>query len=467
MSHAASTASLHILVVDDEPSMRRVLQIMLERMGHQVVVADDGVSALEHLDTEVIDLVISDLRMPRLDGLGLQEAMHERQIAIPLIMISAHGSIDAAVTAMRLGALDFLQRPFDRETLTLAIARVMQQGWLLRQNRFLREAVASGQFGLIGESAAMQGIRRAVAQVGPTTASVLLTGETGTGKEVVARALHEASERRDRLFVPINCAAIPADMLESELFGHVRGAFTGAATERVGRFELSSGGTLFLDEITEMPAALQAKLLRVLQESTVERLGSNQSRKLDLRVVAASNRDPAEAVAQGLLRADLLYRLDVFRIELPPLRDRVDDIPVLVQHFLAEGERHGGARLSPAAAGMLQRYRWPGNVRELRNVCERARILAGPSGLIDVQHFTLTTVPPVAEVPAQAVAAITDFDLDRAVLATEQGLLRAALAKAEGNKTRAAALLGISERTLWYKLKRHQLRDVDDAGDPA
>lgn len=464
MSDALGVAALHILVVDDEPSMRRVLQIMLERMGHTVVVADDGVSALTVLESESVDLVISDLRMPRLDGLGLQEAMRERQIAVPLIMISAHGSIDTAVAAMRLGALDFLQRPFDREALALAIARVMQQGWLLRQNRFLREAVASGHFGLIGESASMQEIRKAVAQVGPTTASVLLTGETGTGKEVVAQALHDASERRDRLFVPINCAAIPADMLESELFGHVRGAFTGAVAERVGRFELSSGGTLFLDEITEMPAALQAKLLRVLQASTVERLGSNQSRKLDLRIVAASNRDPAEAVAQGRLRADLLYRLDVFRIQLPPLRERPEDIPLLVRHFLSVDDARAPLRISAGAEAQLQAYAWPGNVRELRNVCERARIVAGASTLLEVPHFGLAPAAPARVISEVADPSIVDFDLEQAVSRTEQRYLRAALAKTDRNKTQAAALLGISERTLWYKLKRHQLRDADDTG---
>lgn len=460
--------TLNILVVDDEPNMRRVLQILLERLGHTVVLADDGAAALERLAAASVDLIISDLRMPRLDGLGLQRALREQGLQIPLIMISAHGSVDTAVSAMKGGAVDFLQRPFDRDTLELAIQRVVQQGWLIRQNRYLREAAGIAQQGLVGDSAQMATVRRAIEQVGPTAAGVLLTGETGTGKEVVARAIHAASQRRDALFVPINCAAVPADMLESELFGHERGAFTGAVTERVGRFELASGGTLLLDEITEMPAPLQAKLLRVLQESTLERLGSNRTRKLDLRVLAACNRDPTEAVAAGQLRADLLYRLDVFRIHLPPLRERPDDIPLLVHHILGEVVgRRPTPRVTPAAMAHLRAYPWPGNVRELRNVCERAAILSGGTPLLDVPHFPLATPSTPASV-ASADPDIADFDLERALARTEARYLRAALAASDDNKTRAAVRLGVSERTLWYKLKKHGLRDADspDGGTP-
>ncbi|WP_269530711.1 sigma-54-dependent transcriptional regulator [Algiphilus aromaticivorans] len=453
---------MRILTVDDEPSMLRVLQIMLERMGHECAGAGNGLEAMEMLRNDEFDLVISDLRMPELDGVGLLRTMREEAIHLPLIMISAHGSIDAAVGAMKLGAIDFLQRPFDRETLELAIERVVQQGWMLRANRFLRDQVTHSGHGLVGASAGIQAVRRAIDQVGPTQASVLITGETGTGKEVVARAIHAASERSENLFVPINCAAIPADMLESELFGHERGAFTGAVSERVGRFELASGGTLFLDELTEMPMALQAKLLRVLQEQTVERLGSNRSRQLDLRVLAATNRDPAEAVSAGLLRTDLLYRLDVFRIALPPLRERPDDIVPLTLHLI---EQSRGARPVPrigeALAAHLRAYDWPGNVRELRNVVERALILAGDAELLDLPHFPLKK-EHAQDAPETDADAITSFDLAAATDALEVRYLRAALAAAEENKTRAASLLGISERTLWYKLKKHALRRSDD-----
>lgn len=460
------STALRILTVDDEPSMLRVLQIMLERMGHECAGAGNGLEAMEMLRGDEFDLVISDLRMPKLDGLGLLRTMRDEAIELPLIMISAHGSIDTAVGAMKLGAIDFLQRPFDRETLELAIERVIQQGWMLRANRFLRDQITDDGHGLVGTSASIKAIRRAIDQVGPTQASVFITGETGTGKEVVARAIHAASERSDKLFVPINCAAIPAEMLESELFGHEKGAFTGAVSERVGRFELASGGTLFLDEMTEMPMALQAKLLRVLQEQTIERLGSNRSRQLDLRVLAAANREPADAVTAGLLRTDLLYRLDVFRIALPPLRERPEDVVPLTLHLI---EQIRGARtvprISEALANHLRVYDWPGNVRELRNVVERALILSGNAECLDVSHFPLERARTQDTTKLDSDA-ITDFDLAAAMDALEGRYLRAALAATEDNKTRAASMLGVSERTLWYKLKKHGLRRSDD-DDPA
>ena len=451
---------LRILVVDDEAGMRRVLQIMLERMGHDTDVAGDGGEAMALLRAGDFDLVISDLRMPRVDGIELLRSMRAETMQQPVIMISAHGSIDTAVSAMKLGALDFLQRPFDRETLELAIERVIQQGWLLRANRFLRGQIGDARHGLVGRSAAIRSVRQAIDQVGPTTASVLVVGETGTGKELVARAVHAASDRQDGLFVPINCAAIPADMLESELFGHEKGAFTGAVAEREGRFELASGGTLFLDEITEMPMALQAKLLRVLQDQTVERLGSNRSRKLDLRVLAACNRDPAVAVEEGRLRSDLLYRLDVFRIALPPLRARREDILDLASHLVGEiGGARAAHRISNAAAEQLTAYAWPGNVRELRNMVERALILAGSADLLDVPHFPLAQQAAAGD--PQTPAPLADFNLAAAQDALEARYLRAALSATDDNKTRAAVLLGMSERTLWYKLKRHGIRRRD------
>ncbi|WP_020649600.1 sigma-54-dependent transcriptional regulator [Solimonas variicoloris] len=445
-----------VLIVDDEASMRRVLEIMLARMNFKTAAAADGVEAFRLLQEQAFDLVVTDLRMPGMDGIELLRKLREAGLALPVIMMTAHGSIESAIEAMRLGACDYLLRPFDVETLELAIRRVFAQSDLLRRNAFLAEQ-ADGE-GFVGDSAATRAVRQQIAQVAPTQATVLITGETGTGKEVVARAIHRASPRRDALFVPINCAAIPADILESELFGHEKGAFTGALRERVGKFELADGGTIFLDEITEMPAPLQAKLLRVLQEGTVERVGSNRTIELDLRVIAATNRRPDEAIREQRLREDLYYRLNVFAIELPPLRERRDDIELLVRHFIAEIA--GSARpvpVTPAALARLRAYDWPGNVRELRNLVERALVLSGGAAL-DVGHFPLAAA---GERPAAAAAesALADLDLDRAVGAVEARYIREALRRSGNNKTRAAALLNVSERTVWNKIKRYGIDD--------
>ena len=454
-----------VLVVDDEPAMRRVLEIMLGRLGCMVVTAGDGAEALQRALGQSFDLVLTDLRMPVSDGIELLRGLRAAGLSVPVILMTAHGSIESAVAAMRLGACDYLLRPFDVEALELAIRRVAAHGELLRRNHYLSEVLEAGRGadGLVGDSPAMRAVQKQIAQVAPGRTSVLLTGETGTGKEVVARAIHRQSPRHDALFVALNCAAIPAEILESELFGHERGAFSGALRERIGKFELADGGTLFLDEITEMPLALQAKLLRVLQEGTLERLGSNRTRTLDLRVIAASNRPPAQAIAEGRLREDLYYRLNVFAIELPPLRDRLSDLPALVRHFAATlGTRGAPPLLSPAALKHLQAWTWPGNVRELRNVVERALLLAGGAPTLEVEHFPLARVSSANVAPAAAGAGAGDalpehLDLDAAVAELESRYLREALRRSDGHKTRAAALLGFSERTVWYKLKKYGL----------
>jgi len=448
----------HVLVVDDETNMRRVLEIMLQRMGYRTDSVENGVAALEFLDTRDTDLVISDLKMPVLGGLGLLEKLRAGGNDVPVIVITAHGTVESAVEAMKLGAFDYLLRPFDVDALNLAIRRVFAAGEVLRQNQFLREELDRGWGGLIGSSEPMRQVYEQIKQVAPTRTGVMILGETGTGKELVARAIHRESERSDRLFVPINCAAIPADMMEAELFGFDKGAFTGAVRDRVGKFELANGGTIFLDEITEMPIALQSKLLRVLQEQTVERLGSNRTLELDLRVIAATNRRPLDAVRDQRLREDLYYRLNVFAIELPPLREHPHDISLLVEHFVAEpGGRR--ARLTPRALDHLQRYAWPGNIRELSNMIERALVLTRGDTL-DVEHFPLaasTTANPVTSASSPSTPPDLSLGLEHAVEALESRMIRSALEQTEGNKTKASALLGISERSMWYKLKKYGL----------
>jgi two-component system response regulator AtoC len=448
-----------ILVVDDEPKMRRVLEIMLQKMGHRVLAAGNGVEALEIFRSQAVDLIITDLRMPEMDGIELLAQLRAQGSDVPVMVITAHGTIETAVSAMKHGASDYLLRPFDIDVVEHAVERVLNDAEVARQNAFLRQELNRGWDAFIGTSAPMRAVYELIQRVGPSKASVLITGETGTGKELAARAVHNASPRRDKLFVPINCAAIPADILESELFGYEKGAFTGAAKERVGKFELADGGTIFLDELTEMPMALQAKLLRVLQENTVERLGGNRVIDLDIRVIAATNRDPLEGVREGKLREDLYYRVNVFSIELPPLRKRVEDIAGLVDHFIAKhGHSSADTRLSPRALERLQAYAWPGNVRELENMVERALILSG-GGVLDVQHFlleprTADVRPKAAALPAASTK--SPPPLGQAVEDLEARLIDEALVLAQGNKAKAAALLDISERTLWYKLKKYR-----------
>ncbi|WP_296892334.1 sigma-54 dependent transcriptional regulator [Thiobacillus sp.] len=448
-----------ILVVDDEPKMRRVLEIMLQKMGHRVLAAGNGIEALALFQANSVDLVITDLRMPEMDGIELLAALRAQASDVPVMVITAHGTIETAVAAMKHGACDYILRPFDIDVVELAVERVLNGAAVAQQNAFLRQEIERGWDAFVGTSEPMRAVYELIQRVGPSKASVLITGETGTGKELAARALHHASPRRDKLFVPINCAAIPADILESELFGYEKGAFTGAVKERVGKFELADGGTIFLDELTEMPLPLQAKLLRVLQENTIERLGGNRVIELDLRVIAATNCDPLESVREGKLREDLYYRVNVFSIELPSLRERTEDIAGLVEHFIVKHD-HSTAqtRLTPRALERLRDYDWPGNVRELENMVERALILSG-GGTLDEQHFLLNSRaadnkprPTTASAESQKAPP----PLNQAVEDLEARLIDEALMQAEGNKARAAALLDISERTLWYKLKKYR-----------
>lgn len=451
-----STPQHTILAVDDEPHMRRLLEISLRQAGYRALSAGNGREALALIQEQQIDLVVSDLHMPGMSGLVLLENLRKQYERLPFIMVTAQGEIKTAVEAMKLGASDYILRPFELETLEIAIKKALAVNRIQLENSFLKETSQPPVTGLIGDSDCMQSLKQMIQQIAPERATVFVVGETGTGKELVAKALHDASSRKSELFVAVNCAAIPADILESELFGHEKGAFTGAVKERVGKFELANGGTLFLDEITEMPIQLQSKLLRVLQENIVEKLGGNRQITLDVRVVAATNRDPLQAVKEGKLREDLYYRLNVIQLQVPPLRDRGHDISLLADYFL--GKRQ--SQLSESARLCLQQYRWPGNVRELENILERAAILAG-NQTIQPQHLPADIAQPVASVtstPAQAESAANDLSIPRATELIERRLILQALDACQGNKTKAAKLLEISERSLWNKLNQYGLR---------
>lgn len=443
-----------ILAVDDEPNMRRLLEISLRQAGYQPLSAANGKDALDILKAEQVDLVVSDLHMPGMSGLELLKQIRSDNEAIPFIMVTAQGEIKTAIEAMKLGAADYILRPFDLEVLEVAIAKALDAQRLQIENTYLKSSAQPKVAGLIGESVAMQALKKMIAQVGPEKATVLITGETGTGKELVAKAIHTASPRKDGLFVAVNCAAIPAEMLESELFGYEKGAFTGAVKTRVGKFELADKGTLFLDEITEMPIALQAKLLRALQEGVIEKLGGNKQISLDNRIVAATNRDAMQAVKDGKLREDLYYRLNVFQLNVPALKDRAGDVKLLSNFFVA----NRGLSISDEAMLKLESYGWPGNVRELENVLERAGILSS-GGTIALENLPVD-IAGVASTPVTVSEGEVQnsFSIPAVTAQLERKLIVEAIAHCNGNKAKAAKLLEISERSLWYKLDQYQLK---------
>lgn len=457
-----SEQTKYILAVDDEPSMLRLLEISLRQAGYQPLTAKDGEEALEVILAQKVDCVVTDLHMPRMDGLQLLKEIRKTDSELPVIIVTAQGEIKSAIEAMKNGASDYILRPFDLEELELAIKRALSFSRLVVENKFLREEKTVNT-GLIGNSPLMQQLTASIRQVAPEKATVLLAGETGTGKEVVARAIHAASPRREALFVAVNCAAIPHEMLESELFGHEKGAFTGAVKERIGKFELADGGTLFLDEVTEMPMQLQAKLLRALQENVIERLGGNRPISVDIRVIAATNRNPLAAIKEGKLREDLYYRLNVFRIDLPALKARLSDIEALAEYFLAKRR----VAISDQAIQVLMGYHWPGNVRELENVLERAAIISG-NQIIQPEHLPTEMLNSNGEFAATnpathglsmtesaQTASSNTLSLPSAVEALERELIAKALATTNGNKSKAAKVLEISERSLWYKLSQY------------
>jgi two-component system response regulator AtoC len=448
-----------ILVVDDDDALRDSLALLLAAEGYEVMTASDAESAVARLE-EPVDVVLCDVRMPGTDGLELLPELIRRLPGAPVLMMSAYGSGELAVEALKRGAFDYLAKPFQPAEVILAIKKARERERLRRSNALLQRDVhlATGERPIVAASPPMIDLLEVLERAAEYKATVLLTGESGTGKEVLARAIHAQSARRTQAFVAVNCAAIPETLLESELFGHARGAFTGADRARRGLFVEADGGTLFLDEIGEMPAPLQAKLLRVLQEEEVMPVGESKPRRIDVRVIAATSRDLERDVASGRFREDLFYRLDVFRVRVPPLRERREDVPLLVDHFIARFRNALGKPVRTIADEALDRlvdHAWPGNVRELENVLERAIILAN-GDRIQVGDLPDAIAAPSKPSP-NAPAATGDFSMRRARRRFEADLIRRALDATGGNRTRAARLLEISHRALLYKIKEYGL----------
>ncbi len=446
-------ARARIFVVDDDTVSRELLSRILTSDGHQVTTLADGREALERLaEGEPPDLVVSDIRMGELDGLQLTDALRQRAPDTPVLLVTAFGNIDGAVDAIRRGAFDYLSKPYDVDGIKMVVARALEQRRLALENRALRRDLREKYKldNVVGRSEAMLQVYKTAARVAATDATVLIEGESGTGKELVARAIHAASPRAARPFVAVDCGAIAEGVLESELFGHARGAFTGAQAMRRGLFEEANQGTLFLDEIGDVGQNLQARLLRALQEGTIRRVGTNETIAVDVRVVAASNRDLAQAVKDGRFREDLFYRLNVVTIVIPPLRERREDIPLLAEHFAAKHGRAEGAAISAPARDLLVAYDWPGNVRELENVVARALAL-NPSGVVTPED--LVDHVRSARPAAATLAALAGVTQERPTLAElEKRYAAQVLQETGGNKTRAAEILGIDRKTLYRLL---------------
>ena len=452
--------SHNVLVVDDEPKLCDLLSSALSQNEVHVFTAGNGLQALAILEQEDIDLIISDWRMPGMDGPQLLAEVKARYPQLPVIVMTAYSTVKNAVQSMRNGAYDYIAKPFDIDELDITVSKALQFRDILRDNARMRAELDEHQHieNLIGDSPSFRRVLHAIDSVRDSNATILLTGESGTGKEMVARAIHKHGSRADKPFVAVNCAAIPEGLLESEMFGHRKGAFTGAVADRVGRFMQADKGTLFLDEVGDMPLALQAKILRALQERVIEPVGDPRERKVDVRVIAATNKNLLQAVADKEFREDLYYRLNVFPIPLPPLRERVEDIAPLARHFAHSLGATAGKRItgfSPSALQAMVQYNWPGNIRELQNCVERATIVANshtiedsdlPPYLFTAQASpTNTLLSPGACVPP---------DLEAALAEVEKAYILAALQQAHGVQAAAAQLIGISERSFWYRLKK-------------
>jgi two-component system response regulator PilR (NtrC family) len=447
-----------LLVVDDEQSMRDFLSIMLKKEGYDVVTAENGGGALKVIQAEIFDLVITDIKMPGVDGIEVLKTVKEVSPETIVIMITAFATTETAVEAMKLGAYDYITKPFKVDVIKLVIQKALEKRRLRKENILLRREIESraGFENFIGTSAPMKGVFSLIRQVADTKSTVLITGESGTGKELVAKAVHFNSSRKGGAFVTVNCGALPETLLESELFGYMKGAFTGATSNKQGLFEAASGGTIFLDEISATTPALQIKLLRVLQEREFMRVGGTSSIKMDARVIAASNRDLLSEVSKGTFREDLYYRLNVIPIHLPSLRDRRDDIPLLVEYFLNKfAGRNEPKKIAPEVMNLLMSHRWPGNVRELENTVERLVIMT-PGNTIGQENIpeNMKSVQPGLE-PIATDIPDEGLEMEKLLENIEKSLLQKALEKTGGVKTEAAKLLGLSFRSFRHRLHKY------------
>jgi len=447
-----------VLLADDDESLRRVQEYQLTKAGFAVTTCADGKAALEEFRENLHDLVVTDIRMPGLDGLELLQRLRAISPETPVIVITGHGTVDTAVQAMKEGAFDFLTKPFPTDKLHLTLDRARKMAHLQRENKELRRAVERTfkLENLVGSSESMRRLYELLELTAPTMSTVLISGETGTGKELVARAIHYNSPRSEAPFVTVNCGALPESLVEAELFGHRKGAFTGAESNRPGKFETADGGTLFLDEVGESPIELQPKILRAAQTGEIDRVGQDQASRIDVRIVAATNCDLEQSISEGTFRRDLYYRLAVIQITVPPLRERRDDIPLLAEHFLArfsERNQRSGLRFPPQVFALFDRYPWPGNVRELENAVERMVVLsredvlsleALPEQILGgAEHDTMSL-----QLPATGV----DFET------LEKDFIQQALRRTQGNQTQAARLLGMTRSTLVYRMQKFKLK---------
>ncbi|MEM9073038.1 MAG: sigma-54 dependent transcriptional regulator [Myxococcota bacterium] len=465
-------SSTQILVADDEPNLRRVLSAQLTRDGYEVHVAEDGAAALQTFEDHHIDVLITDLRMPKIDGMELLKAVVQKYPDVPVIMITAHGTVDTAVEALKIGAFDYVTKPFDRDELKRVVDKAARVRDIADREVALQPS-ERGRYRIIGESQPMMDVYDVIERVADTPSTVLITGESGTGKELIARALHDNSSRANKPFIAVHCAAIPGDLIESELFGYEKGAFTGAVTSKPGRFELADKGTLFLDEIGEIPLNMQVKLLRAIQEQQFERVGGVKTLGVDVRLVAATNRDLKDEIAKGAFREDLYYRLNVVHLHLPPLRERTSDVPLLLAHFLTRFNARLKRKVqgfSEEADRLLRAYPWRGNIRELENVVERCMLFCD-GDTIEASHLP-------AEVREASVAGVADGLLQtdavvrsagvgaglkdvvkEATAKLERELIVRALEQTGGNVTHTARLLKISRKSLQTKMKELGLRE--------
>ena len=447
-----------ILIIDDEEHLCWALEKGLRQEGYQVLTTTRGKEGLKLIQNETPSLVILDLKMPEMDGLEVLIKAKDLIPKLPVIIITAHGSIDTAIEAMKLGAIDYITKPFDIDELKIVVKQALTVSRLREEVVFLRSELNKKHGKILGNSPAIQEVNTLVERVADSNATVLITGESGTGKEVIALSIHNLSYRREKAYVPINCAALTESLLESELFGHEKGSFTGAVVRKIGRFELAHKGTLFLDEVTEMPLSMQVKLLRVLQERQFERVGGTESIQIDVRIIAATNRDPMDCIKKGTFREDLYYRLNVLPIHIPPLRLRTEDIPLLVMYFLKKFNPSQEQMISSEALELLMNYEWPGNIRELQNVIERSVILSQGNN-IKVLHLPKEIQKVEYRKNEADQGLILNFpDQGISFDEVERELILKALEKSSGNQTKAASLLGLTRSALLYRAQKYQIK---------